>query len=61
MTLFIYFCLSLLFPVAAPGSAPGANRTPFRIHSDADNVSTSRFPETLFQIKKQNKTKQPKT
>ncbi|CAN0007814.1 unnamed protein product [Rangifer tarandus platyrhynchus] len=26
------------FEVAAPGSAPGANRTPFRIHSNADNI-----------------------
>ncbi|KAM9757268.1 uncharacterized protein ACBT57_010166 isoform 1-T1 [Dama dama] len=26
--------------MAAPGSAPGANRTPFRIHSNADNESS---------------------
>lgn len=49
MTLF-FFCLSLLFPEPAPGSAPGANRTPFKIHSNADNVSTSRFLKPFFRF-----------
>ncbi|XP_064239319.1 uncharacterized protein LOC135277261 [Aotus nancymaae] len=30
----------------APGSAPGANRTPFRIHSNADNES--RIPASAW-------------
>ncbi|XP_077840691.1 uncharacterized protein LOC144337686 [Macaca mulatta] len=31
--------LSIGLPPPAPGSAPSANRTPFRIHSNADNES----------------------
>ncbi|MXQ83491.1 hypothetical protein E5288_WYG014641 [Bos mutus] len=35
--------------VAAPGSAPGANRTPFRIHSNADNgTDASRLAHSAF-------------
>ncbi|XP_063653447.1 uncharacterized protein LOC134808766 isoform X1 [Pan troglodytes] len=42
----------------APGSAPGANRTPFRIHSNADNVSTSRSLKPFCRFFKNNHLKQ---